>query len=213
VRRAAWLLGGLLVPAAAIGQGAPAPASANASANPSANASANASSDAPSTAPASAPAGAPGSAGATPAPPCAAAEHRQFDFWLGDWDVTTPDGKAAGRNLVTRIAGGCALHENWVGRSGFTGQSLNAWNARTKRWQQTWLDSSGGRLDLEGGWRDGAMVLEGREPHPRTAGTTLRHRIRWTPHADGSVRQHWQTSEDDGRTWTTAFDGRYTRRR
>jgi len=153
-----------------------------------------------------------------PAPPpatpaaCTAAEYRQFDFWLGDWDVSTPDGRAAGRNVITRIAGGCALHENWAGRGGFTGQSLNGWNARTRQWQQTWLDSSGGRLDLAGGWRDGAMVLEGSAPHPQTAGATLRHRIAWTPRADGSVRQHWQTSEDGGTTWSTAFDGRYVRR-
>ncbi len=148
----------------------------------------------------------------TPPPPCAAPEYRQFDFWLGEWDVTTADGKAAGRNHITRIAGGCAVHENWVGRGGFTGQSLNGWNARAGRWQQTWLDSSGGRLDLVGGWREGAMVLEGSEAHPQKAGATLRHRIAWTPQADGSVRQLWQTSEDDGKTWTMAFDGRYVRR-
>lgn len=181
MKRAAWLLGALLVAGGARAQGSPA----------------------------SEP---PGGARPPPPPPCTSTEHRQFDFWLGDWDVTTPDGKLAGRNQITRIAGGCALHEHWVGRGGFTGQSLNAWNPRTRRWQQTWLDSSGARLDLEGSWREGAMELEGREPNPERAGTTLRHRIRWTPNADGSVRQHWQTSEDDGRTWATAFDGRYARR-
>jgi hypothetical protein len=146
------------------------------------------------------------SAAAAARPPaCAAAEHRQFDFWLGDC-------KLAGRNVITRIAGGCALRENWAGRGGFTGQSLNGWNAREKRWQQTWLDSAGGRLDLAGAFRDGAMVLEGSTPHPKTAGATQRHRITWTPNADGSVRQLWQTSDDDGRSWATAFDGRYVRR-
>jgi hypothetical protein len=149
----------------------------------------------------------------TPPPPCSAAEYRQFDFWLGEWDVHTPDGKLAGRNVITRIAGGCALHENWSGRGGFSGQSLNGWNHRTRQWQQTWLDSSGGRLDLAGGISDGAMVLEGSEPDAPKPGATQRHRIAWTPQPDGSVRQHWQTSEDGGHTWATAFDGRYTRRR
>ena len=149
---------------------------------------------------------------APPAPACEAAEYRQFDFWIGDWDVSTPDGRPAGRNTITRIAGGCALHENWAGRGGFTGQSLNAWNKPSQRWQQTWLDSSGGRLDLAGSWRDGAMLLEGSEPDAKAPGASQRHRIRWTPQADGSVRQHWQTSDDAGRTWTTAFDGRYVRR-
>ncbi|MFI5183972.1 MAG: hypothetical protein ACHQNV_06220, partial [Vicinamibacteria bacterium] len=34
-------------------------------------------------------------------PPCSASEYRQFDFWLGDWDVYE-NGKAAGTNRVTR---------------------------------------------------------------------------------------------------------------
>jgi hypothetical protein len=153
-------------------------------------------------------------ASAASAPPsaCAAAEHRQFDFWLGDWEVTLPDGRVAGRNVITRIAGGCALHESWAGRGGFSGQSLNAFDRHSRRWRQTWLDSSGGRLDLAGTWRDGAMVLEGEAPDDKTPGQTLQHRISWTPHSDGSVRQHWQTSADRGRSWSTAFDGRYVRR-
>src|SRR5579885_2705911 len=37
----------------------------------------------------------------TPAP-CSTPEYAQFDFWLGDWDVTVPGGKPAGHNLVTK---------------------------------------------------------------------------------------------------------------
>ena len=37
------------------------------------------------------------------------------------------------------------------------------------------------------------------------------NRITWPPRADGSVRQHWQTSSDDGASWTTVFDGLYFR--
>jgi hypothetical protein len=148
-----------------------------------------------------------------PTPPaCSAPEYRQFDFWVGDWDVHTADGKAAGRNIITRIAGGCALHENWAGRGGFTGQSLNGWNSATRQWQQTWLDSSGSRLELSGGLQGTSMVLAGVTPNPSKAGTSLRHRITWTPLPEGRVRQHWETSEDEGRTWSSAFDGIYKRR-
>ena len=39
-----------------------------------------------------------------PAPgPCAAPEHHQFDFWLGDWEVRTPEGKLAGHNTISRF--------------------------------------------------------------------------------------------------------------
>ena len=55
---------------------------------------------------------------ATPAPkPCSSPEYRQFDFWLGDWDVTEA-GKPAGTNRITAILGGCAVREEWKGVSG-----------------------------------------------------------------------------------------------
>ena len=38
---------------------------------------------------------------AAPAPACGAAEYRQFDFWLGDWDVYNAKGARAGRRPST----------------------------------------------------------------------------------------------------------------
>ena len=32
--------------------------------------------------------------------PCSSSEFRQFDFWIGDWDVANAKGKAAGRNRI-----------------------------------------------------------------------------------------------------------------
>jgi hypothetical protein len=63
--------------------------------------------------------------------------------------------------------------------------------------------------------RNDAMVLEGRtESAAGDADGALRHRISWSvTDVDGDeLRQHWQVSRDEGATWTTAFDGRYTRR-
>jgi len=173
-----------------------------------------------------------------PPPACSAAEYRQFDFWLGEWEVTTPDGKVAGLNTITRVAGGCALHEHWVGQRGFSGQSLNGFDRRTRRWHQTWIDSSGGRLDLAGEAEGDGMRLEGRTPNmtgcpqgrPEPArppggsplpggagpacdpGREVLHRIRWSPLPDGRVRQHWESSADQGRHWNTVFDGSYRHR-
>ena len=50
----------------------------------------------------------------TPAP-VLPPESRQFDFWIGEWDVTTPDGKPAGSSRIERIANGAGLLENWSG--------------------------------------------------------------------------------------------------
>lgn len=142
------------------------------------------------------------------APPCEAAVHRQFDFWVGTWDVFKPDGSLAGRNRIEKRYNGCVLHEQYETPSGYLGESLNAHDAGRRLWHQTWVDNGGTLLLLEGALRDGSMVMEGSAT--ATDGKVTRHRITWTPNRDGSVRQHWQSAAD-GAGWTTVFDGRYVR--
>ena len=148
---------------------------------------------------------------APPEPPkCDAAEHRQFDFWVGDWEVrgTGAEAPLLGRNRIERSADGCRLLENWTSARGGGGQSLNGWDRRYGVWRQFWIGGDGTVLRLEGGLRNGAMVMDGELPG--RDGGTQRQRITWTPQADGSVRQHWETS-DDGARWSTAFIGIYRR--
>jgi hypothetical protein len=146
--------------------------------------------------------------GAAP-PPCSAAEYRQFDFWVGDWNVRTPDGRQVGTNEVTRELGGCIVHEHWAGVGNMKGESLNTWSPTRKLWHQTWVDDRGGFLLLDGTWTGTAMVLSGDRSEPD--GRTTRQRITWEPHA-GTVRQVWESSNDAGKTWTTVFDGLYERK-
>ena len=142
--------------------------------------------------------------------PCAAPQHRQFDFWIGEWDVFRADGQRAGTNRIERILGGCALYESWTGAGPSRGQSLNAWDPGDNKWHQTWMDNSGTVLKIAGGVVNGEMVMEG-ERH-LADGTRRLERITWTPNADGTVRQHWQASGDQGMRWTTVFDGTYRRK-
>lgn len=144
---------------------------------------------------------------ATPAP-CAAEAFRQFDFWIGSWNVHTPEGKLAGTNRITAEYDGCVLHERYDTGKGYRGESLNTYDPGSRRWHQTWVDNQGTLLQLDGGLRGSSMVLEGETRD--TAGVVTKHRITWTPHADGSVRQHWESADTAGR-WSTAFDGKYTR--
>jgi hypothetical protein len=149
-----------------------------------------------------------------PKPPaCAAPEHRQFDFWLGEWEVRDPAGKLAGRNTIVAIQGGCALQENWSGVSGSAGTSLNAYDGDRKRWHQTWVDNGGGLLLLEGGLIDGRMVLTGESSTADSPPKLALQRITWTPLPDGRVRQLWEASTDGGRGWTIVFDGIYAKAR
>lgn len=145
---------------------------------------------------------------ASVAPTCDSEQHRQFDFWLGRWEVTA-NGQPAGRNHIEKINNGCALAEHWISATpGFSGSSLNIYDRARGEWHQTWVDSSGTLLQIDGGWADGKMVLSGTLPGPD--GRPQINRITWTPNKDGSVRQHWETSSD-GQAWSTAFDGHYVR--
>lgn len=126
-------------------------------------------------------------------PPALPPEARQFDFWLGKWDVTNPAGQPAGTSRIESVASQAALLENWSG----TGKSLNAYNAAKKQWQQFWVDNTGGVLELAGGIVDGNMVLTGEHD---TAGRHMIEKITWTPNRDGTVRQHWEQFTDGGKT-------------
>jgi hypothetical protein len=139
-------------------------------------------------------------------PRCDAPEYRQFDFWIGEWEVTGQDGRVLGRNRITRILDGCVLLEEWIGAGGGTGKSMNAWDRTSGTWRQTWLDNGGGRLELSGGLQGAIMVLSNEAPGPD--GAVVHQRLTFEPTDDG-LRQHWQRSTDGGQTWTTLFDGQY----
>ena len=144
-----------------------------------------------------------GSALAQAATPCADAAHHQFDFWIGAWQVSA-GGKPVGTNRIDALLDGCALLENWVGAGGVRGHSLNFYDAARGVWHQTWIDSTGSSLQLDGHFKDGHMVLSSEKPGERAA-----DRITWTPNADGTVRQLWQHTDDGGKSWSVAFDGLY----
>lgn len=133
-------------------------------------------------------------------------EFRQFDFWVGEWDVTA-QGQPAGTNSVQLILDKCVVFENWAGARGMNGKSFNIYNAAKKQWQQFWADDRGTVLELAGEFKDGAMRLHGQAS---TANGKLWHRIIYTPLPEGRMRQLWETSTDEGKTWNAAFDGLYT---
>lgn len=148
----------------------------------------------------------------SPVPPstrCAVEPTHQFDFWLGDWDVFTPDGKLAGTNLVTAMYKGCVLHESWKTPT-MEGESFNRYDVARGVWHQTWVDSSGGILLLEGKFTDGVMTLSD-ATLPGKPDAKKINEVAWNKQADGSVRQHWRVSRDGGATWSTVFDGKYVK--
>ena len=148
-----------------------------------------------------------------PAPPpsCMESEYRQFDFWLGQWNVIggPKSDRIVGRSSITNVSLGCALAEHWVNANGMDGHSLNVYDKTNQRWTQFWIGSDGVILNLTGGLQDSKMVLEGKLPGAN--GGEQLQRVTWTPNADGTVTQNWQTSDDGGKSWQVSFLGIYHR--
>jgi hypothetical protein len=142
--------------------------------------------------------------------PCAAGPYRDFDFWVGEWSVADAEGKAAGVNTITNEQNGCVIVERWKSAQGGTGQSLNYWDPAAKKWKQLWV-GLGALLHMEGDFQGGVMHLEGPLQN-LTDGRVTTLRGTWSKLDDGRVRQLFEESADGGKTWTTWFDGYYTRR-
>ena len=147
---------------------------------------------------------------ATPVAPAAPAlppEARQFDFWVGDWEVFGPKGNKTGTNKIELVAGGAGLLENWTDMRGGSGKSLNTFKRRTKQWQQYWIGSNGQTVEYKGGMVDGKMIMIA-EVADLQGNLSLMRGI-WTPNPDGTVTQIFETSTDQGLTWTGVFFGTY----
>ena len=67
-------------------------------------------------------------------------ESHQFDFWIGDWIVSDPDGQLLGTNSVASGLAGCVLREAWTG---VRGNSVNFHDPASVQWDQVWTDDSG----------------------------------------------------------------------
>ena len=111
-------------------------------------------------------------------------------------------GQGPATSEITRDEEGCNIYEHFVGGSTL-GLSVSFFNHDTGKWYQTYVDDTGGRIVLSGTLVTGQMILV-------TAGTSRFSRITWTMNGSG-VRQLGESTVNGGTTWTTDFDGIYTR--
>ncbi|KAA3619966.1 MAG: DUF1579 domain-containing protein [Calditrichaeota bacterium] len=157
--------------------------------------------------------------GQTNQKPCTSEESRQFDFWLGTWDLAWPGGQmgipegqtGTGTNQIKKVLGTCVIEENFSFPGGkFDGRSLSVFNPQKKMWQQTWVDNSGAYLLFEGQVEDGKMVLQ-MEPVERN-GKTFISRMVFENITENALDWNWQRSSDGGKTWKDLWNIHYTRR-
>ena len=146
--------------------------------------------------------------------PCASAEARQFDFWVGEWELTwpgsgsNPEGK--GHNSITKSFDGCVIQESFDGMQSMPlrGMSVSVYNARKKIWQQTWVDNEGSYIDLTGAFDGKQMLLTSESVNPK--GEKMWHRMIYKNITPESFDWSWESSKD-GKTWQVAWPIHYIR--
>lgn len=143
--------------------------------------------------------------------PCKASpEFRQFDFWIGEWDVKSPGGQPAGSSSVQLILGQCIIFENWTSGAGSNGKSFNIFDVSDKKWHQTYVDDKGTFSHYIGGLVNGEMVITAENT---SNGKKTLAKMTFSKLPNGDVRQHGENSTDDGKTWTTTFDLTYSKKK
>lgn len=140
---------------------------------------------------------------------CCTEDYKKFDFWSGDWQVSS-NGQIAGSNHIYYTQDSCILLENWVGAGGITGTSMNYFDKNDKTWNQLWIDNSGNALKLKGQHNGESMILVS-EPAISNNQVVI-NKITWTPQSDGSVRQLWESTNNAGIKWNILFEGIYRKK-
>lgn len=157
------------------------------------------------------------------AKPCEGADHRQLDFWIGDWSVAvhsraTPTSDTwtdqRGTQHVTPTLSGCAIEEHFSADppAPWSGRSFSAFDAITKKWRQTWVDDSGGYLVFVGGpdgpeGNDFTFVGEPRD----FGGKPFQMRMVFSKITHDALHWEWQRTEDAWATHTLLMAIDYTR--
>jgi hypothetical protein len=141
--------------------------------------------------------------------PCDKAEHRQFDFWVGEWDVLSQNEKIA-ESSIQQIIGDCVIYENYSQADRYMGKSFNFYDSHLRKWRQTWVDANGMVSEFAGEFKEGALRYEGESHFPD--GRKAKRKMTFFNLGPDRVRQLSEISRDDGKTWTAHYDLLYVRK-
>lgn len=145
---------------------------------------------------------------------CTSSESRQFDFWLGEWDVG-PSGSTSGATIaessITLADQGCVIIENWRPFGGAHGHSLNIYDPTEQHWHQSWMSAGPLRTEYRGAFTDGVMSLETLTPVPGVP-EGARTRMNFQALDANTVRQWGDQFDEATQTWTVTWDLTYRRR-
>lgn len=158
---------------------------------------------------------------------CPEPEARQFDFWLGEWDVRNRNRPPGGdrwydtgvaTNRVYAVVGGCAVVEHWRGYAfpsagHIAGFSVRTWDPEASEWDLVLLWPVGGPPRFgnpRGRFRDGRGEFTNSFAGP--SGDTVISRLTFSDITEGSFRWSNGLSDDGGRSWSSTWTMDQTRR-
>lgn len=140
----------------------------------------------------------------------------QYDFWLGDWNLTWDDGNGTigkGTNRIQIILDGVVIQENFealVGQlKGFKGTSISVYNPTTKQWKQAWADNQGSYFNFVGEI-DGDKRIFKTQVFVRGEKKIIQRMVFYDITHD-KLTWDWEKSEDGGTTWQLQWRINYER--
>lgn len=144
---------------------------------------------------------------------CSSEQHRQFDFWIGDWEVKNANDQILGNSKVELILNECVIFENWQSANpGYAGKSFNYYNRSANKWNQKWIDTNGVPMEFEGTFSNEDQVLYYTATTKNSESKEILNKLNFYKNSEDYVNQVWEQSTDNGKTWATVFDGHYRRK-
>lgn len=151
---------------------------------------------------------------------CPEPEARQFDFWLGEWDVQNHNSRpgsdqwfVTGRatNRVYTVVGGCAVVEHWRGYAWpaaghVVGFSVRAYDPAAEQWDLVLLWPMGAPQRFgnpEGRFEDGRGDFYSRFVNPQ--GDSVISRLSFWKIEAGSFQWNNAYSRDGGTSWDSTW--------
>lgn len=137
-----------------------------------------------------------------------------LDFWIGTWEVSWPegDGQGSGINKVEKILDNTTVLESFevlTGQSkGLKGKSLSAYSAVDNCWKQTWVDNQNTYINFT------AEIVDGNPSFGTILsqhGVLVSQRMVFKDITDNSFIWDWESSSDEGMTWTSFWTIDYKR--
>ena len=161
--------------------------------------------------------------------PCSDPAAREFDFWIGDWEIRQSilrqDGtwlELPAQTSVRSALDGCAVIERWEGQVMFfwegmtkpdtlSGLSVRAYDPTTATWHIHWMDTRAPRFGHPYVGRftrgRGEFFREWQAPEGNRLG-----RVTFQDITANSVNWALAVSRDAGRSWQTIWTMRMQRR-